>query len=334
MSRRAEPRRALAALAVALLFGAGFTLALPARASADDSPPPTVDTTPVSTVTDVAPPTTTPTFIPKPDAAPSPPPSRRAKHPVSLAHTQSAPARVPAPATPTRAPVRPLLRPALPRPTTRKPSPQPHPATRAHAPAKRRPRPAVHTTTSPAVVEPAPVVFAKPAAASTHRGVWLLAAAIGLLVAIALVATARELRRPSAARRRTPSADGTSSGEELCTVECWRGYLRSQFIACTRTSSDPASVIAESRFFNWRRRSPPPERPDVTAALAELLEDLGGLGWEPDGRGAFWFEQRFRRTAAETEISQPEAPPSRRLRRRRRAPVAAARDARPGDAVT
>jgi hypothetical protein len=84
-----------------------------------------------------------------------------------------------------------------------------------------------------------------------------------------------------------------------------------------------ATVVAKSPFFRWRKKSPPPERGRASAAFGDLLSTLDRLGWQADGRGTEWFEQRFRRVAAGVPASQPE-PTVERRRRWRRDPVPAA----------
>jgi hypothetical protein len=89
---------------------------------------------------------------------------------------------------------------------------------------------------------------------------------------------------------------------ERCEIVWWRGYVRSQFVACT--ADDPPRVVAESPLFAWRRSEEPPESGDALAAHQELLDRLAALGWEPEGVGPSWFQGSFR----EPDVQEPPTP--------------------------
>ncbi len=314
MSRGRALGRASAVLAVALLFCGGVAVVRPERASADDPSTTTVDTTPVATVTTVAP-ATTKTPTPRPDAAPRPAP-RHARHSVTHVTTSHS---SPAPVTPRPAVVRPTVHVSQPPVATHAsaPRPHPHPAAAVHR-KKPRPHPVAKTPVSPPAAKPVTVAPSTPAS-SKLRGLWVIAAA-GLLLALALVAALLGLRRrPTLQSQNEATAAGL---EQVCAITWWHGYLRSQFIACTRDAYGAATVIAGSPFFRWRKKSPPPQQGAAAKALAELLSTLDRLGWQADGGGAHWFEQRFRRVAGSVPAAQPE-PAVEPRRRGGRAPVTA-----------
>lgn len=94
---------------------------------------------------------------------------------------------------------------------------------------------------------------------------------------------------------------------DSCRITWWRGYARSQFVArAWNVSTDDWMMIAESPYFSWRSREPPPESPAAVAAYLELAKTLDGLGWEPDGHGDMWFNTPFRHA----ENTTPDALPS------------------------
>jgi hypothetical protein len=97
----------------------------------------------------------------------------------------------------------------------------------------------------------------------------------------------------------------TVAQQSSCEIEWWRGWVRSQFVACSSNGSGEKSMIAESPSFSWRGSEPPPETPAAVAAYLELAQKLDSLGWEPDGRGDAWFDARFR--LAQTEAHGAEA---------------------------
>jgi hypothetical protein len=300
---RLVARRTLPALALVFLVIGAFVAAPPA--SADDSPPATTDTTPVSTVTELAPPTTNQATVPKPDDAPVP--ARHVKHAVTHSVTHAT-TRVQRPATPapTRVTVTPRAQ-APAAPPTRTVSRKPHPKPAPPKPAARLHR-RVTTTPQPLpAVTPAPSVPAH-SGVSTRRK-WLLAAGIALLVAAALVAVFLDLRRRGAPHVDEGAAPDTAPpGSDVCTITLWRGYLRSQFIACT--PGEPVTMIAESPFFGWRRSSqPPPRTAHIAAAHDDLLRALERLGWEADGSPeGQWFELRLRRAGVDTRSETQDMP--------------------------
>jgi hypothetical protein len=91
---------------------------------------------------------------------------------------------------------------------------------------------------------------------------------------------------------------------DSCQITWWRGYVRSQFVARTwNASTGDWTMIAESPYFSWRSREPPPESPAAVAAYLELAQALDGLGWEPDCSGDTWFDTCFR--PAEESVPEP-----------------------------
>lgn len=83
-----------------------------------------------------------------------------------------------------------------------------------------------------------------------------------------------------------------------CTITCWRGYVRSQFVAVGRTSRGEEVLIAESPFFAWRSKLPPPKNGPAVAAHEQLRATLAQLGWETVRSGSEWFELSFERQAS------------------------------------
>jgi hypothetical protein len=82
---------------------------------------------------------------------------------------------------------------------------------------------------------------------------------------------------------------------QLCTVLCWRGYVKSQFYAA-RTGRDGNTVaIATSPIFRSRGHTPAEDDPRAVAAHSALVEELTARGWEPVGRDGRWYEAKFRR---------------------------------------
>jgi hypothetical protein len=103
----------------------------------------------------------------------------------------------------------------------------------------------------------------------------------------------------------TPAAAGVS--QDSCRIEWWRGWVRSQFVACSSNGSGHKTLIAESPSFSWRSNEPPPESPTALAAYLELARTLDGHGWEPDSRGDVWFAARFRRAGSGAHEAAPSA---------------------------
>jgi hypothetical protein len=79
-----------------------------------------------------------------------------------------------------------------------------------------------------------------------------------------------------------------------CTIGCWHGYVRSQFVAFEESEAGRA-IIAESSPFRWRSSKPPPQTAEISVAHRELLAALTRLGWEAVESGPVWFEAELER---------------------------------------
>ena len=354
-------------LRLALLAGAvaGAVLGAsgPAIAAVSDSPPTTPGSTdPVSTVTLLPPPQTTP--APKPDPVPvhvHTTPARTA--PVTTAPAQSRAAVThpsqPAPAS-TTAPKnsagstahkkQPRIRQT--QPAGHHPAPkttETHARRAAQAPRKPTPMSKTAPQQAPAT--------APPAVAAGHKGSTWIAPTAGavlllLLLAAGLTAAVKGLQRTPAAVPTAPRAEPpfpppvakpplteaipevavlvavraeppapppveettqppampseVGSLPDSCQITWWRGYVKSQFVARTwNASTDDWTPIAESPYFSWRSREPPPESPAAVAAYLELTKTLDRLGWEPDGHGDTWFDTPFRHAENNTPDAVP-----------------------------
>jgi hypothetical protein len=85
--------------------------------------------------------------------------------------------------------------------------------------------------------------------------------------------------------------EGAEAPEEICLVECWRGYVKCDFVALDAQKN---AEIARSPLFRWRHRDPPPCEGKALSAFERLVERLDALGWEPvDPRPSPWYAQRF-----------------------------------------
>jgi hypothetical protein len=98
-------------------------------------------------------------------------------------------------------------------------------------------------------------------------------------------------------------AAGTPAGEataERCEIVCWRGYVKSQFIA----QHEDGNALAQSRLFSRRQRTPPPTTDErARAAYEQLVDELIAAGWSPVQTGSLWYDSAFER-----EQWKPEPP--------------------------
>lgn len=81
---------------------------------------------------------------------------------------------------------------------------------------------------------------------------------------------------------------------ELCRITCWRGYVKSQFVAISDREGKPAALFA-SPFFRSRGGAPTPDDARARAAHEALRETLAREGWELVSRGDAWYETTFSR---------------------------------------
>jgi hypothetical protein len=95
---------------------------------------------------------------------------------------------------------------------------------------------------------------------------------------------------------------------ELCEIDCWRGYLKSDFYA--RRLGQESAEIARSRMFRWRGHDPPPPDDRIVAAHETLVDKLLAAGWERVGVGEHtpWYTQRFRRRVGPGLPAKPSPP--------------------------
>lgn len=85
--------------------------------------------------------------------------------------------------------------------------------------------------------------------------------------------------------------EAAPTGEVVCEVDFWRGYVKAQFYARV-SGDDRLSAIATSPMF--RCRSATPEETEASrVALTALIDRLIAEGWEPNGRGRAWYARRF-----------------------------------------
>jgi hypothetical protein len=81
---------------------------------------------------------------------------------------------------------------------------------------------------------------------------------------------------------------------ELCEIDCWQGYLKSDFYA-HRLGHESGPEIGRSPMFRWRGGAPPPREEKILAVHGTLVRRLLDAGWEPVGEPKPWYAQRFRR---------------------------------------
>jgi hypothetical protein len=169
----------------------------------------------------------------------------------------------------------------------RRPSPPPAPAK------KRQQKPAVPTITPPK----------RQATPRTARNGRSLSATVApAKVAPARVAAPRtdpapvEVLSPRVRVDERPAEHESgreASGLEVCEIRCWHGYVHSIFYAA---ADPPAGRPTQSRPFRARGGVLPEQNAAAVAAHEGLIEALLADGWEPEGRGARWFSDRFRRS--------------------------------------
>lgn len=98
------------------------------------------------------------------------------------------------------------------------------------------------------------------------------------------------------ANRPTRRMAGTRVRAEECEIECWQGYLRSDFYAFSLRPTGGTTVVARSPSFRWRSSDPPPAEGAAAEAHAALVARLSAEGWESVGtRAASWYRTRLRR---------------------------------------
>jgi hypothetical protein len=110
-------------------------------------------------------------------------------------------------------------------------------------------------------------------------------------------------QRPAPPRQRArelpPAAEplpGPSEGVwEVCEIDCWRGYLKSEFYATASTPDGADYAAGRSPAFRWRGSGPPEPTEAVAAAHEALVARLEREGWERYERGSLWYSQRLRR---------------------------------------
>ena len=83
--------------------------------------------------------------------------------------------------------------------------------------------------------------------------------------------------------------------QDECEIECWRGYVKSQFYVASDRPLEPAIT---SPFFRAGGGAAPERTETASQAYRELVEKLAAAGWIPAGHGDHWFSQRFRRASA------------------------------------
>jgi hypothetical protein len=85
--------------------------------------------------------------------------------------------------------------------------------------------------------------------------------------------------------------EGAEAPGEVCLVEYWHGYFKSDFVALeVQTDAE----IARSPLFRWRDSHPPRREGKALIAFQRLVERLDALGWEPvDPSPSPWYAQRF-----------------------------------------
>jgi Domain of unknown function (DUF4115) len=92
-----------------------------------------------------------------------------------------------------------------------------------------------------------------------------------------------------------PARDSEKYEVETCTVERWRGYISSSFIALL----DDATPVAQSPEFRCRGRAKLPDAGPARRAYDGLRAELHRLGWEDtDERPETWYASRFTRLIA------------------------------------
>ena len=85
-----------------------------------------------------------------------------------------------------------------------------------------------------------------------------------------------------------PAADDS----DLCEIDVWQGYLKSQFYARVAPPDEAEYAVALSQPFKSKGLMGRDELSQ--AAHEELVNALLVEGWTPDGRGPYWWSLRFR----------------------------------------
>lgn len=96
-------------------------------------------------------------------------------------------------------------------------------------------------------------------------------------------------------------------GWEECQIEHWASRSASgalsDFYALAGRPGGESYVAAVSQPFKWGRSDPPGEVGETADAHEALVDLLLAEGWEPAGRGAAWYQRRFRRRLVAPESS-------------------------------
>ena len=121
---------------------------------------------------------------------------------------------------------------------------------------------------------------------------------------LASLRAAAEQARPAAAPPAlalAPQAPGAPESLdeglwEVCEIDCWRGYLKSEFYATAMTPEGEEYAAGRSPAFRWRGNgAPEPTTEAVAAAHEALVAQLAREGWEPYEDGPAWYSRRLRR---------------------------------------
>jgi hypothetical protein len=119
-----------------------------------------------------------------------------------------------------------------------------------------------------------------------------------------------EPRTGAASQARSTAPEAQGERFEMCVIERWQGYVKSDFYA-RGSNAAGAQEIARSPLFFSRQRELPPDNEKALAAHRILVEGLLGAGWQPVGRPQPWYAQKFRRPAGTAEgavVNLPAAP--------------------------
>jgi hypothetical protein len=89
----------------------------------------------------------------------------------------------------------------------------------------------------------------------------------------------------------------------VCEIGWWHGYVKADFFALALGADQHEFEAARSPQFWWYRSDPPgSDHEGARSAHEALVHKLIDNGWEPMGRGAVWYSQRFRRTAGSLRV--------------------------------
>jgi hypothetical protein len=90
---------------------------------------------------------------------------------------------------------------------------------------------------------------------------------------------------------------------DVCEIGWWHGYVKADFFALALGADQNDFEAARSPQFWWVRSDPPASDHDGAREAHEaLVHKLLDNGWEPMGRGAVWYAQRFRRPAGSLRV--------------------------------